>query len=161
MNFKLGNMKNDKAIYNRDYVNRFDDLESKVDYFYLWLEKNESDYDIKEIKAIVDKMVSWYELRYPDVYLDGEDIDKFLLGETSQKWCELWNFAKFYYSLSKGEKELLDKPVFSDMLYIRENSMGHLHFDEDGVVIDASDISLFDRFAKDGRSLYTASGLNL
>ena len=48
-------------------------------------------------------MAVWYELRYPNKYLDKEDIDKVMFGESNdiniQNWSEFYNFDKFLYSM--------------------------------------------------------------
>ena len=159
---KLFNLMMSSFIYNRSKVNEVDSLDEKINYFISWCSKNGTDYDVRDIKSIIDKVTVWYELRYPDSYLDQEDIDSVMFNSSNssnnQEWGEFYTFDKFYYSLSKKEKELLNQPCFVDMIYLN-NGRSHIHLNEDGSISDASDIILFDRFRSSGNYLCTASEL--
>lgn len=159
---KLFNLVVGSSIYDRSKAYEVDSLEDKITYFISWCSKNGTDYDIKDIKNIINKVTIWYELRYPDSYLDQEDIDSVMFNKmnscNNQDWGEFYTFDKFYYSLSKREKELLNQPCFVDMIYLN-SGRSHIHLNEDGSVSDASDIILFDRFNSSGDYLYDASKL--
>jgi len=141
-------------------INSLDILDDKISYYLEWCRKNNVEHDVKDIKSIIDKVTVWYELRYPDSYLDQEDVDQVMFGNTDninvQNWGDFYNFDKFYYSLSKKEKSMLNIPIFADMIYLN-NGRSHIHFNEDGSISDASDVYLFDRTKANG--VYDAGSL--
>jgi len=80
---KLFNRIVGNSSYDRSKSYEFDSLDDKVSYFIEWCSKNGTDYDIKDIKNIIDKVTIWYKLRYPDSYLDQEDIDSVMFNNSS------------------------------------------------------------------------------
>ena len=99
-----------KVNHGLESIKSFDNLDDKVFYYLEWCKKNNVEHDVKDIKDIIDKVTVWYELRYPDNYLDQDDVDNVMFGTNTinnvQSWGEFYNFDKFYYSLSKKEKSL-------------------------------------------------------
>jgi len=134
--------------YDVDCVKNFYYLDDKIDYFLAWCEKNEDRFDVEDIKNMIEKLAVWYELRYPDSYFDCKDVDKFMPDNFSQskvhqQWCDFYDFRKFYYSLFSKEKVLIDKPIYPDVIYLKNNSSSHFHLAKDGTIIDGSDAVFF------------------
>ena len=134
-----------KNSFSIDKIDSFDCLDDKITFYLEWCKKNNVEHDVKDIKDIIDKVTVWYELRYPDAYLDKDDIDCVMLDcsgtDNVQSWGDFYNFDKFYYSLSRKEKSLLNFPIFVDIIYLN-NGSSHIHFNEDGSISDASDVYL-------------------
>ena len=145
-----------KVNHGLESIKSFDNLDDKVFYYLEWCKKNNVEHDVKDIKDIIDKVTVWYELRYPDNYLDQDDVDNVMFGTNTinnvQSWGEFYNFDKFYYSLSKKEKALLNVPIFVDMIYLN-NGRSHIHFNDDGSISDASDVYLLVNGSYDASSL--------
>lgn len=153
-------------------------LDDKVDDFILWFSETlvKGNYtDIGEYKVpfemrnFIEKMASWYEMRYPDYEINrlmpcsgqenksvndemfknnpyvkdmvgnGTDIECF-------DWCDFYNFNAFYNSLSSEEQYYLNIPTYPNLVYF--NNYGHIHLDKNGYIEEAegipflSDVSL-------------------
>ena len=145
-----------KKSSNLKMIDSFECLEDKISFYLEWCKKNNVEHSVKDIKGIIDKVTIWYELRYPNKYLDKEDIDKVMFGESNdiniQNWSEFYNFDKFYYSLSREEQSLLNVPIFVDMICLN-NGRSHIHFNDDGSISDASDVYYVDRMGDASRLL--------
>ena len=147
-------------------------LDKKVDDFIKWYSINVvSKYyngvglynKPREMRNFIEKMASWYELRYPDA-----DVDKALFYSNSRSnisevmfekneyinelfdddadiryldWEDFYNTKVFIKSLSYEEKQFLEKP-YPDRIYL-SGRIPHLHLSEDGKVIKADKISCY------------------
>ena len=69
-----------KKSSNLEMIDSFECLEDKISFYLEWCKKNNVEHSVKDIKGIIDKVTIWYELRYPNKYLDKEDIDKVIWG---------------------------------------------------------------------------------
>ncbi len=139
----FGKYKDDR--YDCDHVSRFVSLDKKIDFYYNWIGKNITTFTVDEIKSFVEKIVLWYEFRYPNNYFDLEDVDKVMLGDLGRgcnkvEWCNLFSYDKFYYMLNSFEKSLLDKTKFPNMVDLYKGSRNHFHLRDDGIITDADDV---------------------
>lgn len=131
--------------YNRDIANNSLYLDDKIDCFYSWLSKYRKD-NSSDIKSLIEKVVVWYEFRYPNGYFDLEDVDSFMLGDIKTKgcnkieWCNFFNYKKFYYTLTDKERSFLNKPKFPNMVDLYPGSRNHFHVDDDGIINDSDDV---------------------
>lgn len=132
--------------YVRESVDSFISLEKKIDFYYNWIKKNITTFTVDEVKSFVDKMVLWYEFRYPNNYFDLEDVDGVMLGDIGSRgcnkleWSNVFNYDKFYYMLNPFEKALLDKPKFPNMVDLYSGSRNHFHLRDDGIITDSDDV---------------------
>lgn len=132
--------------YDRDKANNTLYLDDKVECFYNWIFKYKSNGFGLDIKKLVEKVLLWYEFRYPDKYFDLEDVDQVMFegiqtkGCNKLEWCDLFNYKKFYYMLSGKERSLLDKPKFPNMVDLYSGSRNHFHVDDDGIINDSDDV---------------------
>ena len=161
------NIFNKNINYDCKDVDDLVSLNKKVQHFYSWIDVR-SDYQIKEVKSLIEKVVLWYEFRYSNNYFDFLDVDKFLIGDLDSKcgkstwcnmfdhnkflprdmssscddleWCNLFNYDKFYYMLSDKEKKLLDKPKFPNLIDLYPGSRNHFHVDDNGIITDSDDV---------------------
>ena len=141
--YTFGKCKED--YYDRKYVDFFVPLEKKIDFYYTWIKKNVTSFTVDEIKSFIDKIVLWYEFRYPNNYFDLEDVDSVMFGNLGKscnklEWHSFFNYDKFYYMLNSFEKSLLDKPKFPNMVDLYSGSRSHFHVDDDGTINDADDV---------------------
>jgi len=124
------------------YVDKTDSkffLDKKIEYFYDWCCKNKIKYSINDIKSLVEKMSVWYELRYPNIYFGDESFDdvmfeNYSLNSVQRKWCDFYNYNKFFYSLSDLEKEILTQRGYPDIVYFDDQHSKHFHLSEAGFI---------------------------
>jgi hypothetical protein len=131
--------------YDCSYVSRFVSLNKKINFYYDWIGKNITTFTVDEVRSFVDKIVLWYEFRFPDHYFDLEDVDKVMLGELGKscnkvEWCNLFSYDKFYYMLNSFEKSLLNKVKFPNMVDLYQGSRNHFHLNDNGIITDADDV---------------------
>ena len=98
-------------------------LDDKVNHFIDWYRKNENK-DTKDIENIIEKVVSWYEMRYPNSSLERNANSICIDNEKS--WTDLLDYKRFYSLLSKKEKALLDKPKFDSIVTWNGNNSYHM-----------------------------------
>lgn len=122
-----------------------------------------------EMQNFIEKMATWYELRYPDYEINrllpctGQESKsvseemfknnscvKDLLDEENDiqylDWSDFYNFDAFYNSLPAGERHYFSNPGYPSLLYYDPNRTGHIHIDSDGIVYEASGISFLKDF---------------
>lgn len=165
-------LKNQKKDYDISYVNSCIYLDDKIEYFYSWVQENSRD-DFDNIKKLIEKAVFWYEFRYPNNYFDLEDVDDFMLGEVDKtgcnklQWCDVFNYEKFYYTLTCDEKLLLSRSKFPHIVDLSSNSRSYFHVSDDGIIIDADGVSSVNKMSSiscrrffEGKRLKEAEKIN-
>ena len=123
----------------------------------------------REMQNFIEKMATWYELRYPDYEINrmlpctGQESTnvseemfknnscvKDLLDEDNDikylDWSDFYNFEAFYKSLPAGEKHYFSEPMYPSLLYYDPNRRGHIHLENDGTIISANGIPFLDNF---------------
>ena len=154
-------------------------LDAKVDNFIDWYFKNmvKGHYtDIGEfhkpndMRNFIEKMVVWYELRYPDY-----EINRLMPGSSQEAieindvmfnsnkyindlfdenadvraldWDEFYNAKAFINSLSWDERYLFGRPRYIDLVYIDSHRRSaHLHLTSKGFVELAEEIGSYTNF---------------
>ncbi len=125
-------------------------------------------YGQKRIINFIEKMVSWYEMKYPDFEVNrfmtgtsihNKSIDDILLnkGVDSIKWKNLLDYHTFVLTLSEEEKGYLQDPIFRSSYCMKDAYMGFLHITKDGIVKTDEvrfDISEYYHGMTLGKSLY-------
>lgn len=110
----------------------------------------------QDIRAFIEKMAVWFELRYPDSEikrmfgsynteiditteifynnLNLADILKNSMTEIDLKWHDFYNYDAFYRSLSEQEKRFIKEPCYPDMVYLYSKGPDHVHLSPEGYV---------------------------
>jgi hypothetical protein len=144
---------------NFDFKTDFSNLEicslnKKIEEFLNWYYKNcikdnytNIDWRILQAKSIInfiEKMVSWYEMRYPNFEINrlmpcsGQEnkyVDDILLnqGIDSIEWKDLFDYNAFIQTLACEEKKYLRKESFIRS-YNMKDAYGTLYIENDGKV---------------------------
>lgn len=123
-------------------------------------------FEPKRMRNTIEKMASWYELRY-----SNEDINKIINPKRKRKmstndimfkynpyikesfdsgsniecldWNELFNYTSFLRELSWEEKWFLVQNNYPDIIYLIKNTSfrnAHFHLDYNGTIIIADDM---------------------
>ncbi|MDE6292936.1 MAG: hypothetical protein K2L98_04570, partial [Bacilli bacterium] len=123
----------------------------------------------KDMQNFIEKMATWYELRYPDYEINrilpctGQESTrvseemfknnscvKDLLDEDNDiqylDWSDFYNFEAFYNSLPAGERHYFSDPSYPSTLYYDPKRTGHIHLDSDGIISAADGISFLKDF---------------
>ena len=123
----------------------------------------------REMQNFIEKMATWYELRYPDYEINrmlpctGQESTsvskemfqnnhcvKDLLDEDNDikylDWSDFYNFEAFYNSLPSDEKHYFSNPSYPSLLYYDPNRRGHIHLDREGMILSANGIPFLDNF---------------
>ena len=145
----LGNKRNLEGIDN------IVDLDGKVECYLNWYKKN-VDKNVEGIKNIIDKVSSWYEMRYSNDSIDP----KYNREENCYQndWAEVMDFTNFFSLLTLGEQILLLKPRFPSIVDITSNGFQHFHVDGDGTITDASEVFIDSR-ATTGENMFEGHNL--
>jgi len=125
-------------------------LDEKVDSFIKWYYQNmvlgkvtewEEYYAPRKLRDFIEKMASWYELRWPKERIlsemmndNSKNIDDF-----NRKYC--FNYYEFVNSLSEEEKSFLKGPTYVDIVWV--GLYAHLQLSLDGIVVRAQGIEKY------------------
>lgn len=110
----------------------------------------------QDIRNFIEKMVGWFELRYPDceikkifgstnveldvtkeIFYNNPHIAYILknsMTEIDLKWHDFYNYDAFYASLSEEEKRFIKEPCYPDTVYLYSKSPDHVHLSPEGYV---------------------------
>lgn len=157
-----GNKFSSEQLQKKSKEDKMIILDDKVDEFIKWytenrVKGNENLLFPKEMRNFIEKMASWYELRYPDYEINRimscptqEQIDinevmfannqyiNSILDEDSDikylDWNEFYNTKAFIKSLPWREQYVFSRPKYPDIVYFPEHRLAHLHLTRNGFV---------------------------
>lgn len=162
------------------------DLDKKVDIFIDWFYENRVKGKYTEIgeyhepitvRNFIEKMAVWYELRYPDCYINKimpgsstsrKDINNIMFNNNSYikelfdveddinylDWSSFYNAHSFISGLPWEEKYLLMKPRYNTIIYLSNDHMdSRLYSTNNGFVYDAMGIYEFSDGKLDNRDI--------
>ena len=95
---------------------------------------------VKSARNMIEKMASWYEIRYPDALAMAIVNDKKKSSETVSENDRLENalsMESFFNSLSGEERGLLEKPMYPEKIKLSRYTNDYLHVNEKGIIDDA------------------------
>ena len=89
----------------------------------------------KRINNFINKMVAWYELRYPDFYVISLFSDKY--KSNYSEWKDIFDRDVFFSLLTDEEKNYLRIPDYPETIHLGKNSNIHFSVTKKGILKDA------------------------
>lgn len=151
------------------------ELDKKIDKFIEWYTQNilkghvpiwEEKHLPLKLRDLIEKAAVWYELRYPNydlasmlfgslypsaserIFTVNPYVDENFGTDNLFKlldWHAFYNFGAFLATLSDEEKELFKVPSYKEKVYLDRNRRWLLTVSPEGIVLDASEITLGTR----------------